>query len=611
MTSLALHVLRLAAVAALLLYLGHPLRRLLLPRRPDGMGVEACVAGLAVLTGFGWYWSTFSRSGMRAGLPVLLLACAPLWVVVLARRSKGTGREVLSLVAPAVIAVALFSLHNPQYFAHHAPGPVSFANNDVAFYNLAAQHLETAGFENHGKVTSEHLGRWTRRDITGTFLLMAGSAAVAGEEVWKMSVPVQTFSLTLTVAALAQFLRRLGGRGQWRWLAVAGIVGASGTFFYSLYQTFTAQLLAVAVTLALASMAFDIAASADGRLDRRIVGGQVALVALGEAALVMVYPHMAFLTVPVVIAFGVAWRLGASGSARSFLRTSVRSTVVILLGVMAAVLLLLPRYAVALRITTGIGDAVAGWPLGRVHLAQMLGLASFPDPPSYRPVSSLAPGPNGVVAIALVVAATAFVAAAVRRHPPGPARARLVSLAAAGILPIVVYAVLRLRYGETYQAWKGALFFQPLAPASLLAASLLAATFAQRRRGPVAAKLAAAGLLVVWSAATVAAATPWRNRPSLTVSDDLRGLAGVGERFRLTSVNVDIEGPLQYWGTMWAAYFLDGVAVHPLNETYLAPSPPRSEWTLRLDGAPVPAGAQRRVVNGTFVLDRGAAPAGP
>lgn len=613
--NIADHLLSLAAVTALLGYLGYPIGRLIHRPGRDRPDAVILLCGLGILTGFGWYWSTFSHAGMRAGLPVLMLLNLPVFGASIAGARRRLRVEAQSMIpiariaALALVVVTLFSVHYPGYFSADEPGPISLGNNDVAFYNLAAQHLNDDGFDDQGKIASHDLGYWTHRDITGAFLLLGSSAVLLGHESWEVTVPVQLLAILLILLSLERLLRLLTRYSHAVCAGTAAVALASGTFFYSSYQGFTAQLLAMAVVFGALGVCLDVADGATSRLSRRDVLGMAAVLAVLEIALVMVYPHMLILLVPMLAALGVVWCVGAGVGFAGAWRSSVRTLGIVAAGSALGVVVLAPRYSVAMGIMTRIGDAPAGWPLGRIGIAQMLGLGRFPRAPTGG-VAALAAGDQSwsaglipFVAVALIAGAAAL--GIVRSMPPGAARARVLTTMVALVAPFELYYLLYARYGETYQGWKGGLFLQPLAPACAIA---LAWTATSTVLAPAlrARRLAVPGFfgMAVALMITFAVSKPWTNRFERVVSSELRDLGALHDRFGLNELNIDIQGPDQFWYTLWGSYFTRGATIYPLNGTYLAPSPPVSQWTLRLRDAPLEPGAVRQELNGVFVLDR-------
>lgn len=619
MRSLLEHTGLLLVVSAAMWYVGYPVRRLLVGPRRDFFGIEAITGGAAVFAVVLWYWSSLTGSGAAVAVPAIMAAVLPLWY--LARRGERPpvrpaqfAREVALFIAVAAAAVGVFTLHYPDYWNADSGGAVTLGNNDVAYYALAAQHLTHSGFDDPGRFLSHDLGEATRADITGAFFLLSTASIVTQQDVARISMVVATFALVAVLAALARLLRTMSGMPLWAGIAAGTVAVASETFFYSVYQVFIAHLLAVAVMVLLLDVAMSIArSSADGTAPRltarRALFRDALRIAVLEVWLVMVYPHMAFLTLPFIVALAVTWNIGEAHVLASARRTILRSIVAIFGGFVLVGLLLPERMLVAARITFGIGGAVAGWSLGRVTPGQLIGVVGFPSPPTGTAVPSLADAalPLGALTSMTAVAILVLVASI----PASVTRARVMTSIVIGVVPFLVATALFSRYGEVYQGWKGPLFFQPLAPiAALTAVWFISGLFQFARRSPRGRAIAFAGAAFMMFILTLDAAGLGRHE-FRGIDRDLRVAAARVDDLGIDSLNLDIGGPSAFWDNMWAGYLIDDIELYPVEQTYLRPALPRASWTLRL--AVEAAGpAERRVeVVGRFALDRreGAQPA--
>lgn len=591
-------VVAMAACGALLLVLGLPVRWTLFQGRPDRFGLETIVMGGAVFGVFAWWWSSFGVGGMRRGMPVLLVLDAIALVTAGVRARPWTRLNPRAVLAPLTLlamTVALFAVHVPGFFTHDDVGPVSVGNNDQPFYAMNAGHLLRAGFEDPSSVTTWDLGTEGKKDVVGAFLLLAGVEAATGVPIWLLTEASLGFGLFLIMAALAQLMGRLGVGGRVAGVTVALLAVLSSTFFYSILNGYVGWALTLGPVVLLLALAVELT-DVDDAADRRRV---VLLTALAATWGYVVYPHVVFFFLPVAMGVVLARALGKGMS----LRAMGAAASALLAAFVLPALVIPDRFVISVHRTFLLDGTAAGWPLGRVRLAQWLGVARFPDPPTGQEAAIFG-GPGllrrvAVVAGALVVLVLAAVAvmAVLRLVRPGPDRGDWLALAGLIVGPIVLYDLLFRRYGELYQAWKSATYLQPVVVAALATAGR---RLFRQARVPV---LVAAAVACLFAVLTVATARPGDNVIALGLTDDHRRLAGLVDRFDIQAVNIDVApGPTSYWDAMWAMHFMGDATAYPQSQTYVPTAPPEADWTLRTTDMPQPPGTERHVF-GRFVLD--------
>ena len=604
-----------AACGALLVALGLPLRWRFMPDRADPFLVQTAVLGGAVFSAFAWNWARFGTGGMHRGMPLLLAADAVALVAVGLRggtlqaiRGRVRVPTVVRTVAPVllvIVAVALlFALHFPGLFTHDDVVPLSGGNNDLPLYALNSEHLAHAGFDDPAHIGTYRLGKYAQKDVAGGFLFVAAAHAVTGVEEWRLVMPMLAFGVVLLVAALAELVRRCGVRSLWAGATIGLLAVASGTFFYNMVHGFVAYALTLGPMVLLLAVAIELS-------DDPSPGERRVLLLLGVATatwVYAVYPHVAFFFVPVLGAAVVVRRLGRSGSVREWVSTSVAALTATALSFVLPLVLIPDRVFLSVKRTFRLGGGNAGWSLGRVRLPQWLGVSRFPTEPTGHDPTVIHGGWLRfftVLAVMALLAAVAVVIVAVfmRLMRPGEQRARWLTLLLLVALPIALYEVLFIRYGELYQAWKSATYLQPVVVAAILAIGwhlLRLATTRALVSGTAAMATALLFLLVI-----VASSRPYEARFGLQVTEGHRALAALPEQYRFDRVNFDllVESGTVIWDSLWAMYFIQDAFVYPLSHAYAPVSKPKSPWTLRSPESPLPPGVTRHQLEGRFVLD--------
>lgn len=602
------------ACVSFLALLGLPFRWFFFADRPDPFAVETTAAGGAVFGVFAWHWSTFGSGGMQRGMPGLVVVAVVALVAggVRTRRLRPPGlRRAASAAAPPLVfllaSLGLFAVHFPGFFTQDEVGPVSAGNNDLPFYALNAGHLERHPFDGPSPVVTYELGKEAKTDVAGGFLFLAGMDAVTGVEEWRYSAVALAFGLFLLMGALAHLVRRLGIGAISVQGGIAILAVASGTFFYSMLHGYVAYALTLGPMVLLLAVGLELA-DTPSWAERR---GPLLVGSLTATWVYVVYPHVTFFFVPLLLAMVVAWRLGRSADVGQWLRSTVEAGAAAMAMFVLPVLVIPDRVVISVQRTLALDATTAGWPLGRVRLAQWLGLVHFPDGPTGRAVSVFGGLVHNVVLMAyvvlLVLAAAVVVGVLLRTLRPGRTRAERLTLLVALTLPVALYEVLHLRYGELYQAWKAVTYLQPVVVAGVLVVAwqLLCMAVGDDRRLRALGGALCAGAVAV---ATIGVAKPHRNVLNLRLTDEHRDLGSLTRRFGMDSLNVELTAGAPVWDGMWAMYFVGGITFHLQSDSYVAKSPPMSSWTLRSPGSAVTPGATRYVLNSRFVLDHSPLP---
>jgi hypothetical protein len=547
---------RISFVAAetflLLWFLGRPLTRLLLDRGNDPFGVVSALVGVCLVTATSWTWVYATGRGVRLLLYGLVAAnVVPFALSIKADRPwRSISWRVLgSRLALPFLGAGVFWHYFRDVLGQHAL-IASMGNADLPVYALMSQHLTDHGFGDPGFIVGANLGFYAETDYFGAFVLPALPRVLADVDPARSLLPLLMLAFMLTVASAATLVRRLGGLGSLSATVLALLGCSSATYFYSMGQGFLAQLFAMALFAQLALVAETVLRSSSTRQLVR----PLALASTLLAGLLCTYPHMAFLSLPVV--------LGVAAVVNLLCRTGWRPVVnlagVLGIALVVAGLLLWPRTHIAIQKTFAAEGTPAGWILPRVQLSQILGLQAYPNAPgtvsrvpdhaaaigaiSWRLVASVAALGIGVVLSVLM---------ALRQLDDVQRRSAAWGVALFAV-PTTSYFAFYGYFGPSYQQWKWLVFFQP----SIVVGTALFLCIiirAQHVRPLVLGRLPVPILLAVLTVGTLSVPA---TRHETLLRRETAALHTSGGLRAAGTVNISATTKDTFWDTMWVAYFV-------------------------------------------------------
>ena len=550
------------------------------------------IVGAAVTEVFAWYVLDFSDIGLHAALPWLMggcvLAIAAIWLV---GRQKKTLKshshiwesdDLRSLALTTALVTTTFSLHARWLLGFSRLTIGVIGNNDVASYATLARHVSMNGFANAGYIAQDHLGSRARADVSGMFSLFSQATWITGRWEWEVAMPVLLVATLLVAQGLCFLLCRTVHLGWISSALLATISVNTFLFAYISWNYFIAQLFAMA-TLPIFLYLLQRGEADIGRLRALII------TAILVIHLLLVYPHMTFLLLPVLVVMSTL----NTGSPVGLLSRAGASVRLLSGGLLLGAAVVPTRFLDSIERTILLKDIVAGWPLTEILPWALVGFQT-----SFRATST----PWVVVASALLVWGCLN---AWRRHLLNNA-ATTFPLVGIVVVVLTTYTAFCYLNDEGYAQWKWISFFQPLLAVSLIAPLALYIT-TKVRLAPLrvarALPIVALGALLVASfnnarVATRAIGTEGR---SLWVSEELADLSEAPALNGIEELDIATD---PWWDTMWATVILAPRTLHLRHDySYFNRSPDLSGTTLlRSDTAAKAPWLESIAVNDAYVL---------
>lgn len=567
--------------AGVLYYLGLPWSAALGLSRSDPFGQRTMLAGLGVLTVWSWQWLELTNTSLAPGLLVLAGLTLPAAGWAAWRRRPGLRSAMTRLAwvaAPFALSLPVFTLYLRDALGAHRPRAAAISNNDLPLYSLEAQHLIAHGFHAAGAVPGYDQGAAARNDVFGAFDLLGAVSYLTHLHVGVVVSPLLLLAMVLTVGSLARLVMVIARLTLPVALAVALVACSSSLYLYSVGQGFFSQLFGMALFTSL------LAAVLERRGERRLTSRSVGEVALLLAGLLGMYPHMAFVGLPIIVGIIGLAALLASGSV---LKDAARSLTLVLAGFAVVLVVDGTRLVQGLRRTFAVGSSTGGYGLGRARVGQILGLELFPGaramPTDLRrgSLSAHLGSLRGLAAVVFLLVLMILMLRILLAHLTYTMRDRLAWCVAGTVLPLTSYYVFYAWYGVGYLPWKWLVFYQPVALASLLAlAAVVAAHSLPPTRSTRSLTYSVQLLPLALMAAGALSVPPHHHQAhadaALAAAHDPRLRAASG-------VNIEATTRTRLWDAMWAGVGLEGKQLVFITRTYFPVQPPDPRYpTLRL-----------------------------
>lgn len=350
--------------ASLYVYLGAGLTFLLTPRnlRKYALFLSPMV-GYSYLTLVGWYFYLLDFGGTDVYGWII---CLPPAIFLFAAFMKYRGQSnvfrpasAVELVAPVVAGIAFFLLVSLPFITDsNGLTAVSAGNLDIANYSSISTYVkETSRSSTFGLL--EQLGpgvgsfRWhIESSVFGAFIYTAFPSSLFGLETYQLQdIGVAVFFIfgALLVYALA---RMEFGYKKYPGIAVMALYGLSPVMYYSAYQGFQSQIIAIGLTLGLFLLQLHAIDNCKKAFDFL---AYIPLVVLFNLAISLTYPHMLiFIYAPLIV---YAFFISLYGKSLSLLRW-----ITFVLASLSATLALSPHRAWTLVSSLlFMGGVEAGW----------------------------------------------------------------------------------------------------------------------------------------------------------------------------------------------------------------------------------------------------------
>ena len=439
-----------------LIVLGAPLPLLCNLRRSDAV-VLTPLAGAVLLEVFAWYVLDFSDIGLHPTLPWLTAAVVLLFTLALwrnrrriratrtnASHSADEQRSLCSLGLTTALSVIAFVVHargllNLGYLTIGTLG-----NNDAAAYAIVAKHISSNGFAQAGLITSNHVGDLARTDVTGIYSLLSHATWITGRGEWEVAMPVLLLATVLVAQGICHLLLRTTKLGAATIALLAAISVNTYLFIYITWHFFLSQMIAMTAVPLLLYLTIRGERDLGRWTARLIVAGLV-------VNLLLVYPHMAFLLPPVILAIvavGAGQLTGLSVRAKETMS-------LLLVGGLIGGAVVVTRLAIAVDRLFNLKSAIAGWELPGVLPWALIGFQT-----SFRATATA-----GVIVGSVILVVECLRSWRRRCQREEAHDFPLVGIIIAVLCTQGVFYFLR---SSEYEHWKWISFFQPLLTATLL-----------------------------------------------------------------------------------------------------------------------------------------------
>ena len=534
--------------------------------------VPSLMFGLAFLTILSWYWFEIFPFGMVSQLFVVVPAFS-VFLIIRKYRTKFLSilrSEIRQDIAPLTLSFLVFIFCGRYLFANFGSN-VGSNNGDVAAYAQVSKFLLHNGFGQSGDLLGLPAGTIARTDVTGVLTTISFNTAL-------LRIPIQEalnisllFSFVLIAICAKRVLVILGINS-----FVANIVAVlpQTTFMvaYLSWCYFLSQLMGMSFMLAIFCVM--ITQIRKSHMSRQELLGYLASYSVLTAGLVMVYGHMSFVVISIVIFATLSQGL-KSASFRGILVPAVG-------GLIGLVLVYSKSQLVLQKAVAFAGDKTNGWQLPYLLPSEILGF-------QWNETAK----PTGIdldltiVLLFLVISSFAvlFSDRKLSKYIPN-----LIAISAIGIF----YILLVVKDPNSYVQWKWITFFIPLIIITLFAG--IVETFSKIIKHTF-----IIALLVAISVLNVARYEfrPEHGRYGSPPSSDEFDLDKSRKIQNLDELNIK-SGP--YLRSMWPAVYLTGIRTAILDPSYYSTLQPLLAPTLVSAEFPTAPFVNRDKINKTYDL---------
>lgn len=542
---------------------------------PGQSPMSPVIMGLAVVQVVAWYVLQFTDAGVSRAFMILALLSLCGLVAHFIGRGVTVRSEVRRLLSDHWVAGASAVIFAISWWPLMKFGYLTAAggNGDVAAYAQVAQHIRHHGFADVGRILGADLGTVSRTDASGAYMVLAYAKGIVNRPYNGIMLPV----LATFVAVVAQqgkvIISRISTMSQLRATIIVLIPQSTFMMVYLTANYFLAQFVSMAAFFALVLSCMWIRGSIES--GSRIGPGEIVLASTPPIVLLVTYPHMAFVVVPVAIV--------ALSPFRNW--TSLRRYLISFAGAgVVTVVVCFQKLQVGLeRFFKLAGDTTSGWPLPSLSPAAILGFQSDP----YHRANRIDLLMSAVIVVVVLIAVLVLWR---NRTSSGGLLLLVFAVSAACVL-------MNISAADTYRNWKWTTYFIPL----LIVGGLWAVATALHRFR-VMSSILMLGLLVLLPVNLTRSRTYMRMVATATpvVTYDLSQLGSSPALRGLTEVNVR-TGP--FLGSMWPTLFLEPLHVRILEPSYYSAPLPFAGPTIVRDNGQIASSRVRSLGNGYALVD--------
>jgi hypothetical protein len=550
-------------------------------------GVLSPIVGLVVIQILSWHWLDLGKRGLNDLHLVVLMPCIAITLVFIWRqRSQWTSitsvlesRTLQALVWSSLFTFLVFVL---QWQPLLAQGRLTIAggNADVAAYAQVAQHLESWGFADAGRIVGANLGGSARSDVFGAYVFVAIGKAVTWGSVSTAMLPVLLVAFLFTTIALTRLLLILTSLPTKVIGLIVGFAQSVAMIGYLGGCYFLSQIIGMGLVLTiLVEFAKPLNCPGERKISTIVL--RTIVVSLMAAGGILTYPQMVAV-VPVVLLPSLCFVTGFKGA--------IGRATIYITAVGVGAVLVWPRVGPAIQRARALaGDKTNGWPLPFLYPSELMGFKNPIDGGSRITAQVLS------AVLAILIAFGSWHLWKSGKHSSTKFSLAIIALTLGTYL--VVY---RRGNGPTYQQWKWVTFFLPIFVVVVLVLIVggVFVSLANRPRALQVVVVAIVGLVVLNLAKyrmfynDVARAYP--------VTEELED---INESPALNGIEeLNVAAGIYLW-SMWPTVFLEGRRVSIVEPSYYSSAALVDAWTLvRTTNTEIIRPPETRAIGSDFYL---------
>jgi hypothetical protein len=535
------------------------------------------LVGLAFVQVLSWNVSSLFDSGLRQPMKLGLVGLG-LFLVLgfcgLLADWKDCRRSFLQAWASVPLISIFGSLAISILQWRHSLGSgyltAASGNGDVASYALVTDHLWSHGFSSVGRLLGTDLGLAGKTDVNGAFSFLAFSRSLLPGTPNQMMLPALVAAMSCLAWSLVSLLQITTSLDRRLIQFVSLIPQTVFMMFYIAGNYFLSQILGTAFIISMVSVSI---APGTSESSFWILTRRNSSLLFLSAGMLLSYPHMLFISLPLLLCLSIAPRPKLS---------SILHPVTIFGMISLSIFLIPGRFSVALeRLRSLAGNTVSGWPLPGTVPTQWMGLQT----------SETSSASNLEVGLSLLFL-TMVLIGGVKNFRSHEFRLPILRLL---LFVVCTYAYVYFVSGESYRQWKWITFFQPLFVVASVAALTILLLKKTGHYFLSAATVACVGLCCM----NIASSTNYgRQLSTLGVSAGLAKINQDPNIRGLSAINIK-AGP--FLSSMWPAALVDK-RTSILDPSYYTSSEALQAPTLVKQDFPLLDSVERSLVESGYTL---------
>lgn len=449
-------------------------------------------------------------------------------------------------------------------------------NGDIVAYANVGLHIINNGFSDTGNTNAADFGLLAKTDVFGGYVLIGINRILIDRPINQILLPVLTVATMLLAHSIYRLVRSTlhVSNGLAGFLCV--LPQTTFMFSYLMGNYFLAQIIGMAIFVGMFSMIQSL--QLDSVATRNVPLTFVITFALLCAGLLLSYPHMTFVAIPLLVCFALLTQK---------LRNWVKIGLFVLCSTILGFVLVITRSTFAFsRFLSLAADLKSGWPLPGILPIQLLGFQSN----EYSGASNLVW--FWTCALFLLVG---FSLVRLRKES-----IHVFPILMSLFLVFGTYLYVYLSSGVSYRQWKWITFFSPIAIVAMLAGPLLLLKITTVRKDIF--RHGATFICLVLCTNNVLLSDNYLTKISQLQVKPNREMVELGPRLKSLSideVNVHL-GP--YLESMWPALFMSPSQINILDPSYYTVGEPKPVPTVVATGAKIFSQVNYRFITPNYIL---------